>query len=452
MKTFLALAGFALVLVAVPWWSGGVAVAGFEEIDAAIAEAAQGRVVSSTTVERGVLRSFATTQLGAASEGSPDEVEHTILVRHTLFHGPLPLGELLHGRLPRGFAQALVETEVLLPAIDPARVVATVTTWVEWSGLTRVELDAPAYEHDIPRIRWSGATGSLVSADTEFERISGFIEMPGLEFAFGDHEASIENIFVDVDAEPSSIEGLALGTSSIRVGRTHVSTPDQQFELEGLRWGQRAEVDADTRTYASTFRTDLDAFVLAGDAYGPGALELVMRNLDLKALRELQALANSQPTEPLEAEAAGESVMEQFQQILAQSPEVEITELSFASPQGTLEATGRAQIDGESPSLAMGPLGAMGALSAEADLLFPPRLFHKLLDRMLFHQTGAQPASTAVEAAALRSEWLDRLLNAGYVRLTPDGYRVRIEFGPGGLRLNGLPADPAALTPMQLNS
>ena len=449
MKTVLALAGFAVVLVAVPWWRGGVAVSGFEKLDAAIAEASQGRMVSTTTVERGVLRSFATTQLGAVGDESGDASESSIQVRHTIFHGPLPIGELLHGRPPRGLSQALVETEILLPSIDPDRVIATVTTQVDWSGLTRVELDAPAYEHDIPSIRWSGAKGSLVASDVEFERVSGYIEMPGLEVSFGENEASIEDIFMDVDAEPSAIEGLALGAGSVSVGRMHVSTPDQQFELTGLRWGQRAEVDAEAETYSSTFRTDLEAFALAGDDYGPGAFELVMRNLDLKALGELQALANTPPSEELDAEAAEGRAMDQFLQILTQSPELEITELSFTSPDGTLQGTGQARIDGESPALAMGVLGAMGALSAEADLLFPPRLFHKLLDQMLANQL-AEPTSTfSVEAAAMRSEWLDRLLSAGYIQLTPDGYRVRIEFAGGGLRLNGLPADPTLLAPMQ---
>jgi uncharacterized protein YdgA (DUF945 family) len=457
MKTVLALAGFAVVLVAVPWWSGGVAVSGFEELDATIADASRGRMLSTTTVERGVLRSFATTQLGAVRDESGGASESSIQIRHTIFHGPLPIGELLHGRLPRGLSQALVETEILLPSIAPNRVIATVTTRVEWSGLTRVELDAPAYERDIPSIRWSGAKGSLVASGVEFERVSGYLEMPGLEISFGENEASIEDIFMDVDAEPSASEGLALGAGSVSVGRVHVSTADQQFELTGLRWGQRADVDAETETYSSTFRTDLEAFALAGDDYGPGAFELVLRNLDLKALGELQGLANTPPSEELDAEAASKRAMEPLQQLLAQSPELEITELSFTSPDGTLQGTGQARIDGESPALAMGVLGAMSALSAEADLLFPPRLLHKLLDQILADQL-AEPTSTfSVEAArahgsggaALRSEWLDRLLSAGYVQLTPDGYRVRLEFAGGGLRLNGLPVDPALLSPMR---
>ena len=449
MKTVLALAGIAVVLVAVPWWSGGVAVAGFHEIDAAIAQGTQGQLLSSSRVERGILRSFATTELRRAPDAEHATAGTPILVRHTIFHGPLPLGELLHGRLPRGIARAVVETAVSLPDLDPDRVIATLTTRVAWNGLTRVELDAPPYEREGPRIRWSGATGSLVADDVELTRVAGFLHMPSLEVAVGDRRGVIEEIQLEFDAEPSGVSELGVGGGSMRVGRVLVQTEDDDIELTGLEWSHRNQLDAQGETFSSTFSADLTAFAATDAHYGPGRFELVLRNLDPKVLAELQTLANDDAGEPsLDADALAEKATSQLTALLARSPELEITELAFTSPEGDLVGTGRARIDGDSPALAMGPLGAIAALSAEADVRVPTRLFHTLVDGMLANR-ATRPASAGarIEAAAQRSEWIDQLLAADYLQRTADGYRLRIAFVSGEIRLNGRTIDPTLLSP-----
>ncbi len=98
----------------------------------------------------------------------------------------------------------------------------------------------------------------------------------------------------------------------------------------------------------------------------------------------------------------------------------------------------------------------MLAVEADADVFVPSRFLHRILDSFAARQAqaaGTEPAAPGardVGAAALRTRWVEALLAAGVLIVEEDGYRVRVEYREGSLRVNGRPFDPASLQSAQV--
>ena len=102
--------------------------------------------------------------------------------------------------------------------------------------------------------------------------------------------------------------------------------------LTNLVWAQSGAMDPDSGTYALTLSGSMDRAELGDEgAYGPGALEFVIRNLDPKVLAALGEAG---------AEEAAQVDPALLARLLERSPTMEVALLELVGPDGTLRATG----------------------------------------------------------------------------------------------------------------
>ncbi len=442
-----------LAALALPYWGGLEAEAAFGEMGATLAEVSGGHARAENEFERGWLSSRATTRVVIGESQTIFELQHEII------HGPVPWGLLAEGRLPTQLVQAIVTTRWVYPAADA--VLAEARTRISHDGLTRVALESPAYQQERPLVRWGGASGTLLSPTPGFSEVTGLLEAPTLSLAAGRGNQGpgfdVRDIVLALDTQGEVGPGFAIGSVSLSVGYAEVRGAGETLSATNLQWAQSGAFNADAGTYTLTLSGSLDQLLLGADrSYGPGALEFVIRNLDPEAIGALADDAQAAGAATGNGEPVPELDLAQLTRILERSPQIEIALLELEGPNGTLRATGHVGIDGESPQIAMGPMKAMLAVEADADVFVPSRLLHRILDSFAAGQAqaaGTEPAAPGardVGAAALRTRWVEALLAAGVLVVEEDGYRVRVEYREGSLRVNGRPFDPASLQSAQV--
>jgi len=442
-----ALAVLLLGALALPYWGGSEAEAAFSEMGSTLAKVSGGHARAESEFERGWLSSRAVTRVVIGEDETVLELQHDII------HGPLPWGLLAEGRIPTELVQGIVTTRWVLPAADA--VLAEARTQIGFGGRTRVAFESPDYQQEQPPIRWGGASGTLLSPSPDFSEVTGLLEAPmlGLAAPAGSQGPSLEvrDIVLAIDTQGEVGPGFAIGSISLSVGHAEVRGGDETLSATNLQWAQSGAFDDDAGTYTLTLSGSLDQVLLGAERrYGPGALEFVIRNLDPEAIGAI-ADAQTAGATPGSADPVPELDLALVTRMLERSPEIEIAHLELEGPDGTLHATGKVGIDGESPQVAMGPMMAALAVEADADIFVPSRLLHRILDTFAAEQAaaaGTEPASAGaldINAAAIRTRWVEALLAAGVLVVEGDGYRVRLEYTEGSLRVNGQPFDPASL-------
>jgi uncharacterized protein YdgA (DUF945 family) len=448
-----ALAFLLLAALVLPCWGGFEAEAAFSEMGSTLAKVSGGHASAETEFERGWLSSRAVTRVVIG------ENESVFELRHDIIHGPIPWGLLAEGRVPMQLVQGIVTTRWVLPAADA--VLGEARTQIDFGGRTRVTFESPDYQQEQPPIRWGGARGTLLSPAPDFSEVTGLLEAPtlGLSALPGGAGPGLEvrDIVLAIDTQGEVGPGFAIGSISLSVGHAEVRGGDGALSASNLQWAQSGALDAEAGTYTLTLSGSLDQLLLGEErSYGPGALELVIRNLDPEAIGAVADDAQTAGAAAGTGDPVPDLDLALVTRVLERSPEIEIAHLQLEGPDGTLHATGRVGIDGESPQVAMGPMMAALAVEADADIFIPSRFLHRILDAFAAEQvvaTGAEPAVSGardISAAAVRTRWVEALLAAGVLTVEGDGYRVRIEYAEGSLRVNGRPFDPASLQSAQV--
>jgi uncharacterized protein YdgA (DUF945 family) len=425
----------ALLLGGLPLWGGCAAQRAFLETAETLERGLHGSFEVETAFQRGWLGSRAETRLSGAVGGASIE----LVLRHRVVHGPLPLGELLEGRLPRRPVRAIVYTRI---AHDPAEGENQVPalearTRIDLDGSLRVTLESPPFASE--RLQWAGLHGTLASPDSSLALATGIIEAPRLEVTSGESRLRVQDIAVELETR-ARIQELPLGSLSVSVGLVERTSPAGTVVLRDLQWEQRGEEDLVDATWGLAFSASLDHLEFEGERYGPGAVELALRSLDpgaVRSLREAAAATRAGPDPPASPDLAD------VERLLARSPELELALLELVGRDGMLRATGRLRVDGEHPDLRLGPHFALAALEGRAELAIPIRWLQGLLDAAAAAQLREVPEASVREslAVARRGAWLDSLLHGGWIVRTGDVYRVRVDYRDRELRVNGVPLE-----------
>ena len=427
------LAVAALSALALPVWGGREAQREFAEIQAWLRGSLPASAAIETRFERGWLCSRAETRIGA--------VWGEARLRHTIFHGPLPLGGIRQGVALWPPMRAVVISDWSPDAHADAGDAPwlRVHTRLALNGAVQMVVESPARGQGDALV-WEGLQGGLVAS--EDGEILGALNGP--HFALRSPAGWIEMRDFALAMELRTAEGGArVGTHAFSVGSLRGAGPAGAFALDALRWEQRTRSDDSDASYAVEWNAGFDGFTLGDDRTGPGALRLLLRRIDRDALdASLTALRET-----------GEPDPEALVRLLKRSPEIVLERLQLAGPHGTLRAEGRAGINGNDPALAMGWLLAPMALEAHLDVRVSTRWLHRALDdavrASLVDAQLMSDSERVVQAAALRTDWLRQALERGWLVREDADYRLQIELREADLLLNGRPLDAEAFEAVQ---
>jgi len=362
-----------------------------------------------------------------------------IRMRQTIEHGYLPLVEWLTGELDGTPIVGRVETYFELDEETQSEITAvfgrlppvSISTVIRLSGVAESSVMIPAqrlqsklggHEGGGWIAQWKGLRGNLVYT-TGFDHLAASFHSAGIEgtrsgayFALSDLDWS-----VDLTRDQS---GLLVGDVKARVGSFRLAAGEEGAPgLELDDWAMRQSNLVEAGSFGSVFEIRVQAVRLGDRVYGPGKLEVQLRDLDARSLARLQGRGVGGFAQPDSQELTQVSVsggaIGLLPDLVSRSPQLEIRTLRLTTPSGDIEAKLRIDLDGSRPDLLRNLLTLLLALELHADFECPAEILDGLYQD--------------------RQEELLELRREGWVLLDGERYRSRLDFERGELFINGLP-------------
>lgn len=453
--------------VALPYMLGRLAEQRYESLLGRIQRYPSAELaVGGITYERGWLESSAETQVGIPSAGAG----WSLALHHRIYHGPLAVLRSLREGLAAEWVLAEVDTAVRsdawagpgLTAALAGEPLFRIRTTVLPDGRGRAELSSPPLHQPAEGLVWGGLRGTL-EFDTTEASASGQIELPVLSLTDSASTLRLEGVVANFEIAASSA-GIPVGEVSLR-GKLFERSDAAAAPSEGLGlsdWRVRQTLVADSAAELLQLTTSLGFGGLSsgGERYGPGALDVELRNLSSEALgrfraRRAELAAQSRTATPARL-ANLALLLELLPVVFMKSPDMELTRLSVGGQGGELSGHARIRVPaGRSRQLrSIGDL--IASLEAGAELHIPADMLQIgldfLVDRRLARRmtTGANaeidPAAQRFFRTAARSRTLERLLAQNVLTLDGDAYRIQLSYLNSELRVNGSRMEIGALS------
>ena len=316
------------------------------------------------------------------------ELPFEIIARHRISHGPFPWDRLLAGDWRLTPVQARITSKIFVaePGTEkalPFPPLMTETTFtLNGSGVVHGEI--PSVRKTTARnqvIDWQGLSGDM-SFDREWKKILLDVRMPALSVTAPDKHSGL--VVSEVALHSDMQEGIAgyyFGDGALTVSRIETSGSSGRIVLQGL------EISSTTRPEAANVDMVLRyklADVRTGDEhFGPGQLIVEARHLDAASLvkfkNEIDTISRGNLPPPQAALMLAGKTMTLLGVLSKKNPELEITQLSFKTPQGEITGQGKFVLDGRRRDIARNPMQLLTALSGRFEISFPEAVLKRML-------------------------------------------------------------------------
>ncbi|CDZ75874.1 hypothetical protein BN59_00134 [Legionella massiliensis] len=211
--------------------------------------------------------------------------------------------------------------------------------FVNYFSNSSVEASVPEFKliskDNTGQLDWLGLTSST-SISSDKNKVDGNITVEGLNFTKDQTKTVMSSITSEYDLHRSE-GGIYLGDASVSFPSLVVTNSDKKlFELS--QFDVHSDTNIEEGLFSSHFRTSLDKVVVNDKTYGPGNLEVAIRNLDAAALTKINEQANQlQQGNDAQRQQALLAILPQLPQLFSKGPEFEITEMNFTMPEGKIE-------------------------------------------------------------------------------------------------------------------
>ncbi len=389
---------------------------------------------SSKAVTR-VLLNMPGTAVDDVNSGNQLPEEFFIDLHHTFFHGPLFVGSMME-RSP-GFMASVThmrlngEAEKIMADMFKENEPMVLTSFTGFNRATDVKIESASIDQGEMK---GGTVFSIeklkgkVHVSADGRTFQAAVDWPGMSIDNGD-KGSLRISGVSVVSDQTSKNGIFwLGKNTVKLSEMNVASPEnkamKRFEIKNF--DMETEVREAETLINTTSALTFDQIKIDNGDYGPGVLTIHLLNLEEDALLKLSELgkeirmkqAVSGPDMGTDASGIYYSkVMELLPRLLNYGPVLEIKDLHFQSPGGTLKGNAKAIVNEGSSRLLSNPLTMMSALTVNINLDVPL----KLIENTLF-----APQVLGLSAG-------------GMITIENDVALIRIEFADSQLSLNGKP-------------
>ncbi|STX30026.1 putative membrane protein YdgA-like protein [Legionella beliardensis] len=366
--------------------------------------------------------------------------------------------------------------------------------FVTYLNSSQIEVAVPNFKlitrQDQSEFDWMGLKGR-VNVTSRADKINGDFNLNGMQFKKGNNTAVLSEVTSEYNLHNTEL-GLYLGNASVTLPSFIINSQGQRvFELDNFN--MQTSSDIENGLFNSHLKSSLDKVITNGKTFGPGNIEMAIRNLDANALGRINQQANhiQQSTTDLEKQQALFAILPEIPKLFSRGAELEVSELSFVMPEGKIE--GNLQISlpqGENNN----PLALMQNVQGKGNLRVPIEIVKRVLNeanrqKLVAQQTAAaqqnanttstaagqagdannqtaQPTTgaqatqpndattqtaaaptgdTVQQATALTNTQLDSLVQSGMLNIDGNYYVIEVALQQGQLQVNGKPFNPAML-------
>lgn len=315
------------------------------------------------------------------------------------------------------------------------------------------------------KFNWLGmnATSTITS---EMKKIGGSITVDGADFSKDDIKMDLGKVTSSYDLHETP-SGLYLGDANFNLPSISVSNKDQKvFELTDLEL--KSDSDIEQHLFNSHFKVILKSLLTNGQNYGPGDLEVALRNLDADVLAKFnQQLASLQNATDAQRQQALIALLPELPKLFSKGAEFEISKLNFKLPEGLIDGSLMVSLPKEeNPN----PLELLKKVQGNAKLKVPAVTVKKIMQTSLMQQMAKQPelqqalaqqlqanqgtaaqdaqqqAQSAEQVATMKVEkLLSQWQESGLITAQGSDFLIEVNLADGKFSINGKPFDASMM-------
>ncbi len=433
---------------AAPYWFGMQAEQAYKRSLEEVTKDGQ-VVITNQTYERGWLDS--TAEATYTVSGTPI----SLVAAHKIHHGPIPF---VDGELEFKPVLALIVSQASLTLPPPLKlppITGKTIIHLEGNSETHIAMaGGSSADSSGSSVTWQGLSGdSTTSAD--MKQMTLKIALPVLQVNSATQKFSMTQAKIDIDLHEGT-SGLTTGSLSYSIAKLSGVSEIGTRTIDGLVLATSSTEAAGS--LSANLDLKMQSFSDATSSYGPGHINIKIRNLDAATLvkyqNEMRALqAKNLPAEQMPSMFMGK-MLALVTSLSKKAPEMEITKLSFKMQDGEITGHGKLVLDGSKTDIGENPGLLLMALSGEGVLLVPKSTVKMLTELDLNRQVESlkaqgklsekeikklTPQKVSEISSSAAPKYMDR--HAASMKLVPDGdnYKAEFSLSQGQLLVNGQP-------------
>ncbi|KTD14601.1 putative membrane protein YdgA-like protein [Legionella gratiana] len=397
----------------------------------------------------------------------------------TIHHGPVIVAND-HIRFGFGYAEAVFPfppqyndqfnaqftQESIKPQLD-------LYIFVNYLNESTVEFNVPNFKlitkDGSGNFEWLGMNSSTTMT-SGVKKVKGSVVLDGLNATKDDTKITLSKVSSDYDLHETPA-GLYLGDANFNLPSFDVFVKDQKmFGINNL--AIKSDSDIEQHLFNTHFNVSLKSMLANGQNYGPGNLDIALRNLDADVLAKINEQTRAmQNGDEVQRQQAMLALLPELPKLFSKGAELEISQLSFKIPQGQIEGNLYITLPkGENSN----PFELMQKIQGKAKLQVPaeavkeimkqsimqqlskePNLQQTLMQQLQANQATNQPAAkttqpaptpTAEQLADMQTEkQLNALKQSGFIIAQGTDYIIEVSLEQGKFIINGKPYDPSMM-------
>lgn len=398
---------------------------------------------------------------------------YTVQTPLTVFHGPIifanntvkfGLGYAYSDiNMPSKFEQQFKEN-FTDTSVRPNLNVSLLVTYLNHSKL---DIEVPKFNLVAKKggqFDWLGLDNT-VDISYDAAKVKGYISSEGFKFLKDETKSVLNKVSSNYKLHKLE-NGLFLGKADFDLSLFGVYQKELPiFELSELK--AMSDSDINDGLVYSNFNTSLKKVLVNGVAYGPGTLDMSIKNLDAEVLAKINNQVNrvQQGTEAEKTQAMLE-LLPEVPKLFSRGAEFEISKLEFTMPQGVVKGDLMIALPN---GQATHPLELVQKIHGQAKLTVPVEVAKFVLVHMNRKQLAASqansttpeapPATTEVQnatavlpvnaeeakVAEMTNAQLNKMVQSGLLVLNNTDYQIEATLNQGQLLINNHPFTPQML-------
>ena len=379
-----------------------------------------------------------------------------IVLQHTIWHGPLPIGQTSTGQWQFSPAAAVVETTLATATLQQGAIAELLNrlpgfdsfqnlTISSLSGSTTSQFSIPPFNQDFIEegdniaFEWGGLNGtSNISAD--LTRIESETTIAGIKLTDATSERAITGLTTTIRIH-EDLSGLLLGNATLDCSAITIGPRGlpPEFSVKGFQLRNAAKLDGVTVNYA--IEIAVDEIVHPVMTFAPAGFELLFSRLDaatiLAVQNQLQKLQTNVVNLPESntIRQVSDIYIAALPALLQKKPEISLNYLRAQTTDGEVWAKGKLTLSDESDSLIT--LDNLSRLvQAEGEAQISGDLLRSLVRQTL--KPSMESAWQSGQFGDISKEELNNMIDTGSQQqigalvqqgmLTDDGKNYRLDF------------------------
>lgn len=311
---------------------------------------------------------------------------------------------------------------------------------------------------------WNGMNSTL-SISSNKDHIDGDVVIDGMSFTKEESKITLSKVTAEYDLH-QTIAGIYLGDANFNMPSFDVTDKKETvFRVKDFSLGSNSDIE--NNLFSTHFNLGLKSVEANKKTYGPGELEITLRNLDADTLGKInQQTATMQNGTEAERQQAMMALLPELPKLFSKGAELEISKCTLKIPEGSIDGNLLVSLPkGDSSN----PFELIQKIQGHAKLKAPAALVKQLMQQSVLQQMAkqpelqqvlvqqlqegsatagdsSQPPLTQEQIATMQADkQIATIEQNGLVVASGSDYVIEIGLDQGKFAINGKPFDPAML-------